>query len=172
LRDLIHLEFHRDFKIYFEPVDINEICGELFAEMDDSFRRMKIPFEIKIKSKLPELSGDAVRIRRALLAALFHARKFRTEGGVLLSAEASPEAVELVVEYRGLPAASDQEDCPLNLYHPVEGKNREVLAGVGAGLGLAAVLITAHGGKMSMTSDRDGRTRIAISLPRTEEKSP
>ncbi|MEE8424253.1 MAG: HAMP domain-containing sensor histidine kinase [Elusimicrobiota bacterium] len=170
LRDLIHLEFHRDFKIYFEPVDVNDILKELSAELDDSFQRMKIPFEIKIKSKLPELSGDATRIRRALMAALSHARKFRTAGGVRLNAEPGPENVVFCVEYRGLQAGPDRVNCSLGLYHPVEGKNREVLAGVGAGLGLARVLITAHGGRMSMTSEPNGDTRITISLPRPQEQ--
>lgn len=169
LRDLIHLELHRDLRVALEPVHPGELAEKVLATMREGITRGKAELVVEGLEGLPEIQADSERLQRVLSAALSHARKFRTKGPLRLAGRAEGGRVVLAVEYEGPPVTPEQQRQALDLYHAVRNPDSHILASTGLGLGIACRLVELHGGKMTLASDAAGRTRIEVLLP---EKAP
>lgn len=176
LRDLIHVDLHRDLRLNPEAVDLGELAASCLEGMRESISRSGAEVESAVEPGLPAVKTDPDRMARVLAALLTHARKFRVKGPLRVRcsrSEASGRAgVRFAVEYTGLPLPSGDEDSVLDLYYPVRVPESQVLAGVGLGLGLPRLLVAAHGGEMTLRVGPDGSTCIAVWLPTQGPEGP
>lgn len=169
LRDLIHLDFHRDLTVEKESVDLGTMVSELVDDIRDSMKRSDIEVSLSIEKDTPPASGDSDRLKRVVSALLQHARKFQTKGKVVVTyGSGADDTVELAVEFDGDTPKEENLGQALDLYYPVHNPHVQVLSGVGLGLGLPYALIQAHGGDMQFTVDDKGLTRVAFQIPRHE----
>lgn len=169
LRDFIHSEFHRDLRLKRQKVAAAAVVSACLDTMRESLHRTGAAVEVRLPAGLPEISADQERLGRVFSAILNHAKKFRTEGPIVLSSEVSPLGVAVTVEYAGMPAPREQIEQALDLYYPVNNPHSQVLASVGLGLGLPCRVVRAHGGEMTLNVDEKGRCRIVVRLPQYEE---
>ena len=166
LRDLIHVEFHRDLQLNREQVSLPGLAVQALEGMTEALSRSGAEVDNRIPPDLPPMDADPERIGRVVNAVLTHARKFRVSGPVVLSGGAGPGGVEFHVEYLGRKVPREQVARALDLFYPVHNPGSQVLASVGVGLGLPCRIVHAHGGKMSLTVDEKGYCRISVTLPR------
>ncbi|MEK7744896.1 MAG: HAMP domain-containing sensor histidine kinase [Elusimicrobiota bacterium] len=167
LRDLLHEEFHRDLHLSLESVPLAPLLEQCLDGMRDSFSRSGAPLRLSGLDALPPAHGDADRLLRVFSAVLTHARKFRSKGEVSVagfSAEGGSR-VGLRVDYEGPTVPPELVFKALDLFYPVHNPKSQVLASTGLGLGLANRLVEAHGGRMSLSVDPEGRSRIEVELP-------
>lgn len=165
LRDLVHLEFHRDLQLTPEPVRLAALAEKCLSSMREGIKRAGTQVEVEGLDALPELQADADRLQRVLAASLQHARKFRTKGPIRLVGRSSGGFVCLAVDYEGPAVPAETLRQALDLYHAVHNPKSQVLASTGLGLGIACRLVGLHGGRMTIEADSAGRTRIEIRLP-------
>ncbi len=169
LRDLIHLDFHRDLVMEKERVDLGEMASRLVDGVRDAMKRSEIEVSVSIEKDTPPASGDPDRLKRIVSSLLEHARKFRTKDKVaVFCGKGAGETVFLAVEFTGDKPKDGDLGQALDLYYPVHNPHVQVLSGVGLGLGLPNALIRAHGGDMQFTVDDKGRTRVAFQIPAHE----
>lgn len=169
LRDLLHAEWHRDLRLELEPLPPAAVARKSLEAARAAFARAGVPLEAELPDGLPRARADADRLERVFTAILTHARKFRTRDAVRVSAGREAGEVCVTVRYAGTPVPAAELRTALDLYHPVREPESQVLAGVGLGLGMARVLVEAHGGRMTLEIDGEGRARIAVSLPELSE---
>ncbi|MFH2201537.1 MAG: HAMP domain-containing sensor histidine kinase [Elusimicrobiota bacterium] len=169
LRDLVHLDFHRDLTLHLEPLSLSELVDERCASMRSAMEHSGIELQVDLEKGLPEVSGDPDRLKRIMTGLLEHARKFRTKGAVKVRCGCDQERnVRTTIEFGGEPMPAQEAAQALDLYYPVHNPTAQVLSGVGIGLGLPNALIGLHGGKMSFTVDEEGLTRVEFRIPISE----
>jgi len=115
---------------------------------------------------LPWLNGDETRIRQAILNLVANAVKFTPPGGeVKLTAELTPEALDIVVSDTGIGMTADEILIALQPFRQVESSMNRIHEGTGLGLPLAKAFIELHGGRLIIESTPGHGTRARIHLP-------
>jgi two-component system sensor histidine kinase ChiS len=164
IRDFVKLEFHRDIRLELKGVTLPAVIEEALGAQRDAYKRAKIDLKVQIAAGLPLVHADHERMVRCVSAALSHARKFRTTSFVQVEAQATPQGAIWKVFYQGDPEHAQQMKGALQMYHPVEASNTDVLSGVGVGLGLHRELTQLQGAEMAVALRGDGGVEIHVKL--------
>jgi signal transduction histidine kinase len=171
MRDLIHIELHRDLHLNREPVRFSALAGKWLGTMRSALARGGVEIRVSGLDALPELDIDPDRILRVIAAALNHARKFRLNGPITLTGSEAGRFAAISVGYDGPVVSPEALRNALDLYYAVLNPKSQVLASTGLGLGIACRLVEAHGGRMSLHVDPAGHSRISIDLPAASKTS-
>jgi signal transduction histidine kinase len=163
LRDLIHLELHRDLVMQREDVDPAELVETAARAVEVGCASAGIPLERSVEPGLPKASCDPDRAPRTLASMLFHARKFRTGGPVRLQASLSGRLVRLSVEYEAAKLTAEDAARSLELFYPAHMRGQS-LSATGLGLGILRAVAREQGGDFDL-SVRDGKARLSLLLP-------
>lgn len=173
VRDLLHLEFHRDLKSHLEPLSLETLLRNELSRTESSMARAGVKVSLEAASNLPDVQADKDQVQRIISSLLANARKFQSGGRVFVSLRELPpepqEAVrhlELGVSYQGLKMAFSEARQVLDLFYPVERRrDSEVLPCVGLGLGFCRILLERQGGSLSLEVDDGGVSHIRARLP-------
>lgn len=171
MRDLVHLELHRDLRPALEPVVPTEILAEASAAVRRGFEQSRIELRVEEAKDLPRVRTDAERAARSLASLLFHARKFRVEGPVAVRALRRGSSVVFEIEYAGPGLAADEARASLELFYPARRRGDQILAATGLGLGLVREVMRLAGGDLEFSVGEKGRSRLALILPIESEVS-
>lgn len=166
LRDLIHLEFHRDLIIFPEAVETKRLIEEVVGSMEGSVSRGGAPVAVSLPAAPPPLWGDRDKLQRMIAGLLAHAKKFRSGGPISLGVRAvDGGGSEVVVAYAGPRLSASEARAMLDLFFPAEQPQSAVLACVGLGLGFTRLLARMHGGELRLEAAPEGQTRLLLTLP-------
>ncbi|MFI5360490.1 MAG: sensor histidine kinase [Elusimicrobiota bacterium] len=171
IRDLVHLELHRELRISLGPVVPTEVFEAALAPMRRGFNQGGVELRVEIPSALPPVRTDAERAARSLAGLLFHARKFRISGPVTLRARRRGTSLVCEVEYVGPRLDPEEARRSLELFYPARGRRDHTLAATGLGLGLIRTVMRRVGGDLELSCAGDGATRLSLVLPEDAEKS-
>lgn len=172
IRDLVHMELHRELRSALTAVDVKELIEESIVTMRRGFLHAGIELRLDLPEGLPKVRTDADRAARSLSSLLFHARKFRVGGGpVTIRAATRGAAVACEVEYEGQRLDPDEARRSLELFYPALSRKDQILAATGLGLGLIRAVMRRVGADLELAIDEKGRTRLALLLPAEEAKS-
>lgn len=170
LRDFIHLEFQRDLRIRPEPCDLGNILQTVLSQSQGTVTRSGARLNIDVPADLPRVSGDPDRLQRVLASVLAHARKFRKDGPIAVSARTGDGRVEVRFAYTSNTLPAGEPERMLDLYYPISGAvSSQLLSSVGTGLGLCRILLEKQGGGLRMNVDGAGATELRISVPLAQE---
>ena len=143
---------------------------ELFERVERSFAvlasRRNIAFTVEVDSEVPEsIPGDADRLADQVLGNLLsNALKFTSEGGAI-SVRAWPAGDQLRIEVRDTGEGISREQLPyiFDKYFQVGQQART--KGAGLGLAIAREVIEAHGGSISVESQKGKGTTFTMEIP-------
>ncbi|MBI4347999.1 MAG: HAMP domain-containing histidine kinase [Elusimicrobia bacterium] len=170
LRDFIHLEFQRDLRIRPEPCDLGKILQTVLSQSEGTVTRSGARLNLDIPSDLPQVSGDPDRLQRVLASVLAHARKFRKDGPIAVSARVADGKAEVRFAYTANTLPGAEPERMLDLYYPIQGgASSQLLSSVGTGLGLCRILLEKQGGSLGMNIDGAGATELRISVPLAQQ---
>src|SRR5256712_5891777 len=127
--------------------------------------RSQLKLEKNVPLELPRLVADRTKVKQILLNLLSNAIKFTTQGRVLVSVQAEPEAVRVRVSDTGI--GIRQEDLT-RLFEPFQQLDNPVARGAGGtGLGLAISkkFVELHGGKIWAESRENQGSTFHFTLP-------
>jgi signal transduction histidine kinase len=145
-----------------ERVDPSDLITDVVAAFETAAARTGVSLSAHPAPDLPELWADPVRLREVLSNVVANALRHTPAGGrVSVSANATPEAVELVVADTGEGIARELLPTVFDRYL------RSDSGGSGLGLAIARSLVRAHGGTiMAESAGIAGQgTRIRVRLP-------
>ena len=115
---------------------------------------------------LPEIVVDMTRIKQILLNLLSNAFKFTEAGWVKLSARATVNSIEFIIEDNGIGITADQISILFETFAQVDNEQNRTLRGTGLGLPIARDLVKLHGGTISVESEPEKGSKFTVSLPR------
>jgi two-component system sensor histidine kinase KdpD len=120
---------------------------------------------VQVPLGLPKVSVDLVRAREALVHLIENANQYSpADRPITITAEAMPDFVVTSVADRG--AGIDDLEQNLIFEKFYRGKDQRYLVqGTGMGLPIAKAIIEAHGGTMSLTSQRGQGSVFSFTLP-------
>jgi two-component system sensor histidine kinase/response regulator len=131
-----------------------------------------LAFQVQIAPDLPELSGDASKLERAITNLLTNAFKFTPRGGAVrmeaaVDHGAGVEAglrwlrITITDTGRGIPA----EELPF-IFDPFrQARSQDSSAGVGLGLAIVQRIVAGHRGRISVNSQVGFGTTFTLRLP-------
>jgi len=166
LRDFTHLTLKGDFRPSLEVVRPEALLEQAAGSVRRGFEQAGAPLELSIPDGLPALRCDAERASRSLASLLFHARKFRLGGAVRVEARAAGPGVVFAVSYAGSRLPPGEAARSLELGYPGRERSDQILAATGLGLGVVRLVLERTGGSLSFQVKDDGRSELAMSLPR------
>ena len=152
-------------KLALEAVDMAQVVGEAC----DLFQPVAENNQVSIVQRLAEhaaISGDKVKIQRAVSNLLDNALKYTPQGGkVTASVEREDDRVVFSVNNTG-PGISEL-DLPHIFDRFFRGDRSRSQPGTGLGLNLTLAIARAHGGDVKVTSVPDQGSTFTMSLPRS-----
>lgn len=148
-------------------VEIDRTVRECVSILSGHAAAGGVALTAELPADLPSLRADPVKLRQILLNLLSNGIKYTPAGGsVALRARAlGAEEVEIAVSDTGPGMAP--EDIPKAMQPFVRLSNALVRGtqGTGLGLPLTSKLVSLHGGRMTISSERGRGTRITVTLP-------
>ncbi|MDD5657594.1 MAG: HAMP domain-containing sensor histidine kinase [Elusimicrobia bacterium] len=165
LRDLIHLVLSRDLNIQVENAPVSELVAAAVACVRRDGAAGQGEVKVEVPAELPRVRVDRERAVRTLASLLFHARKFRTGGELVMGGRRDGSRVKLELRYRGHPLPAGEAERSLALLYPALGPNRHTLTAVGLGLGVLRAVAERQGGDLSFRVAPDGEARLTLSWP-------
>jgi len=155
-----------DLKVRISPTDVREVVGEAVQSMQVGSPNGR-SFVVDLPEEPVAAKADPEKLLQVFAILLDNAVRYSPAGGtVRVGAERKRDTVELVVEDEGLgiPLA-DQEQIFRKFYRGTDAEARVGAGGTGLGLFIARGLVTAMGGKISVSSREGEGSTFAIELP-------
>ena len=149
----------------FEKVNISEIVQEIVGIYAETCQTKKIRFS------LPELQGnififaDPDQIRTVLINLLSNAVKFTQKGEVKLDLHKSADMLRVSVHDTGIGIDDDKLNLIFEEFYQVDGSHTRIYGGTGLGLAIVKKIISLHGGKIWVESQKGTGSRFTFTLP-------
>ena len=159
--------------IYPEPASPWLIVHEVSSAVGH-LAKAGVEFVVVAEPDLPDFVVDTMRIKQILLNLLGNAFKFTDEGWVKLTAVATPDAIQFIVEDNGIGIPADQMPILFETFAQVDIPHNRTLRGTGLGLPISRDLARLHNGSISVESVVGQGSKFTVTLPRhlpQEERS-
>ena len=123
------------------------------------------PLEVRLSDKLPLVLMDIERISKVLQHLLDNAAKYSAAGSpIFVSAEATHRDLVVSVADRGTGIEDMEKLMIFDKFYRGQGQRSRV-QGTGMGLAIAKAIVQAHGGRMTLTSQRGSGSVFSFTLP-------
>lgn len=168
LLDLVRLE-SGTVQIRRAPVALEEFVRGLGNAASGVAKDKRIHLEIDCQPGIGRVLADADKLERICLNLMFNALKFTPSGGtVQLRARRDGEWLKLDVSDTGV--GIDAKDLPniFNRFWQADTSSQRKYQGMGIGLSLVKEIAEAHGGGVSVESERGKGTVMSVTLPYEE----
>lgn len=165
IRDLVHMEMHRDLRLNVGAAAPAQIVEDSLVAMRRGFDYAGIELRVETGEALPEVHTDADRASRSLSSLLFHARKFRVSGPVVVRTKRVKNGVGFEIEYVGPKFTPDEAEASLDVFYPARERKDQQLAATGLGLGLIRAVNLRLGGDLEFSVDEKGLSRLLLLAP-------
>ena len=155
-------------KLNFDSMDLSKELHELIETFEPRFQDAGIRLRAKNIGELPEIEGDAPRLRRVFTNLLENALKY-SESGTRVTVEAGETALEVLIRFEDQGIGINSEELPhvFNMFY----RGRKLGHREGHGLGLAGVesIVNGHGGRVMVCSVPGQGSVFVVALPKSRE---
>ena len=150
------------------PLLIREVLEIVTENARPLFAAKQQAFDLRVEPNLPEIEGDAKRLRQLFANLLSNASKFTAEKGrVLMMAKAAKDgAVTIAIADTGCGMTHEQIVLAMQPFAQVQGHLARTQEGAGLGLPLALGIAKLHGGTLLLDSQPKAGTTAIVTLPR------
>lgn len=173
IRDFVHFELHQDLRVASEEITAQELLDEALVSIRRGMEQAGVPFTVEAAGDLPALRTDPERAARCLSSVLFHARKFRISGPIVLTVTRGAAGAAFATRYEGPRLPPGDAEAALDLYYPALHRNDQILGATGLGLGLIREVARLIGGDLDYRVDDAGRATATLEFAaaKAEEKA-
>lgn len=160
--DLQKLNFQ--FELVHIGAFMNDLTEEFRLELEE--KQVRLIFTDKMEQDLP-VSLDRKRMHQAFKNIIGNALKYGPEQGLIIKAELSKQGDFIYIEFNdngpGIPA--DKLPYIFDRFYRIDNERTKDLASTGLGLAIARELVEAHGGRITVVSEKDRGTCFKVALP-------
>lgn len=170
LRDMIHFELKRDLIVRTQAVSVVEAVDIAMQSIRNGIPSSELLVDIRLPPGLPDVLADEDRLPRTISSLIFHARKFKSEGPIVLEAAETPAGVRISIAYQGVKISPEEVRGSLELYYPARKKGNQLLSAIGAGLGTLRRLTELQGGTLTLDVSSTGAALLSLGFPKGTKK--
>jgi len=147
-----------------KPVALEQVLDAVLAQYRGQAARDAVTLEVAVDGPLGTVLGDGLALERVLTNLVHNALKFTAEGGhVLVAARRDGDGAVIEVRDSGIGIAPGELESIFQPYR--RGITRQPREGVGLGLFIAASLVQAHQGRLTVESALGRGTTFTVWLP-------
>jgi PAS domain S-box-containing protein len=157
------LNFARQGRSDFVPVDINEVVGDVLSLLEHQLTRGRIKVRRELEPDVPEVLGDENKLQQIFLNLILNAQEAMPSGG-WLTIKTSHQGSEVSVDVSDTGHGISKEDIK-RIYDLFFTTKRGGRSGTGLGLSITYGIIQEHSGHISVESAIGKGTRFQIKLP-------
>jgi len=149
-----------------KPVSVASVLQQAVAALRPGAEKTGRRMNLAADPGLPEVDGDADKLRQALTSVLHNAVKFTPAGGeVTISARRDAVGVAIFVKDTGPGMSQADVDIVTRPFHRLRSALDGQHQGAGLGLPFAKAIVELHGGGFRIVSEAGLGTTIEIRLP-------
>jgi len=156
-----------EFELQEDEIDIGDIIESAVRVVHERAARAGLSLTSDIAPSLPQLRGDARRVRQILLNLLSNSVKFTSSGGAV-SVQAGRNddgGLTVSVSDTGIGIAPEDMDKAMMPFGQVDGRLNRQHEGTGIGLPLAKSLTELHDGRLTIKSAVGKGTTVTLAFP-------
>lgn len=167
------LYYAKDRELHYEPLSPGAVIDEVFDLMRDKAGAIGVGLVREVAADAGSLEGDAKALRAMLVNlvenSLDACRVDAKKSGhrVALRASGQSAHVRFEVADNGIGMDRETREKAFTLFFSTKGNE-----GTGLGLFIANRIACAHGGRITLESERDAGTRFLVDIPRARPKTP
>lgn len=164
LLDLSRIEAGR-LEVDHKPVDLTEILEQVRQDVAPQASQKGLAVRIELPASLPEVIGDAERLRQILLNLVGNAVKFTDAGAVDIRAAALDDVVAIAVADSGI--GIPPEDIPqiFEAFRQADNNLARRHGGAGLGLAIAQRLAELMDGQITVESFEGEGSTFTLTVP-------
>lgn len=150
-----------------QPLLLSEVLEGALEDTRPLFDAKRQPVDVRIGPRLPEIEGDARRLRQLFVNLLSNASKFTAENGrILVMARALKDgSITVAIADTGVGMTHEQIVVAMKPFAQVQGHLSRTQEGTGLGLPLAMGIVKLHGGSLLLDSQPGCGTTAVVTLP-------
>ena len=149
-----------------KPLALPSVLQQAVAALRPSAERADLRMSLTADPSLPDISGDADKLRQALTSVLHNAVKFTPAGGeVTISARRDTGGAAIFVTDTGPGMSEADVEIVTRPFHRLRSALDGQHQGAGLGLPFAKAIVDLHGGSLRIVSEEGSGTTIEIRLP-------
>ncbi len=149
-----------------EPVPVAEWLHDAVRANISQMNDAGIELTLRLEPDLPIISGDGVRLLRAMNNLLANAVRHTPSGGCIeLSATAEENRIQIDVRDTGEGMSEDVLEHIFERYYRGQTSRTRTGGGTGLGLAISRAVALGHGGSLEATSTPGAGTTMTLCLP-------
>jgi PAS domain S-box-containing protein len=166
LLDIRKIESGR-LQLNLEAIDLKDIIEDSVKEIRPLIDGKEQEFHIELPKKHLMIKGDRTRLCQVLMNILGNANKFTSERGkITLQAKERKKTIQVKISDTGIGIKKEDIKHAFTPFANIQKAND--IKGTGLGLSLSKGLIEAHGGKIRIKSEGEGKgATFTLSLPKS-----
>jgi signal transduction histidine kinase len=154
------------------PVPVLPLLREVVDASSTLVQEAGLAVEYDVADTLPPVLGDEQALRRVFQNLVGNAIKYGAGGGWIgLRARASGREVQIRVADRGIGIEPADQPRIFEPFYRAPGVIAAQIQGAGLGLSLVQRIVEAHGGRITVRSDRETGTEFTVHLPAASEEA-
>jgi len=158
LQELSRVESHT-YQLDFCSLDVSSLIQTVTKRLAPQAESKRISLDLELTPGLPPILADEDRAIQILTNLTGNALRYTPEGGdVTISAKRINDEVQISVRDTGIGIPSEHLSHIFDRFYRVDkSRSRQNGGGSGIGLTIVRVLVEAHGGRIWVESDGEGR---------------
>jgi len=155
-----------------QPIAPCELLDRAAAAYQLQAQQADVALIVEAPDALPPLSVDVARMTQVLGNLISNALRYTPTGGqITLSAQATPQGVQLQVRDTGQGVAPDALPRIFDRFYRADAARAQSAGGSGLGLAIARSLVEAHGGAITVASPPSQGAVFTVTLPQISQVS-
>jgi signal transduction histidine kinase len=153
----------------FQTVNMVSIAHEVAEKYQDKAAANLLTIQVNADPKLPNVSGDAKSLERALTALVDNAVKFSPDGG-LVDINMREEGNTLIIDVvdQGIGIEDSRIQRIFDRFYHLENSGENLFSGIGLGLSITNQVIKQHNGQLSVQSELGKGSTFTLQLKTTK----
>jgi PAS domain S-box-containing protein len=148
------------------PVALDPLVGSTLKLFAANATKAGLELVADVPDRALELRADALRLQQVLMNLVSNAIKFTPPGGrVRVFARRDADAVRIGVSDTGIGMTKAEADAAVEPFVQLDSRLSRRHEGTGLGLSITKELVTLHGGKFSIDSEKGKGTTVTATLP-------
>jgi two-component system sensor histidine kinase BarA len=172
-------------RMVMKPMRLESVLSEVASTLAPTARKKEVRVELEKRDELPELVGDAERLRQVFLNLVENAIKFTPAGGAVTlaarplnddgSGSIGEEGLALLAPTRaqleirvsdtGIGIPPRERSKVFDPFYQVDSSSTRQYGGTGLGLSIVKRLVSAHSGTIRIEDNTPKGTVFVVSLP-------